>query len=166
MADEKRDDCPELMGEVSAEMVKAIKGAGLTEDAVSEVIRVALRGAVDRGADLGAAAKAIIMGVIRGGGTKGETALRMLTHAANTIIHHTADRGGNLAAATKGLVLGAIASAKPMEVEVDKAASTAARGSVEGASAAGSVTLEQVIRALKEPIGGRVVVPAPPLQRV
>jgi len=167
MADEKagRDDSPGLMDAVSGQMAKLTKGEGLTEDAVSEVVRVALREAVDRGADLGPAAKAVIMGVVRGSAAKGETVLRVLAHAARAVIHHTADRGGNLAAAAKGLVLGAIASAKPMEVDVDKAASTAARGAVEGATTAGQVTLEQVVAVLKEPIGGRVVTLPQPLQR-
>ncbi|MBI3857504.1 MAG: hypothetical protein HY293_17625, partial [Planctomycetes bacterium] len=61
---------------------------------------------------------------------------------------------GNLAAATKGLILGAIASAKAMGLDTAKAASTAAQGAYEGAAEAGSVTVERVMAALKEPIGG------------
>src|SRR5690349_16849469 len=104
MADERtgRDDSPGLMDAVSGQMAKLAKGEGLTEDAVSEVVRVALREAVERGADLGPAAKAVIMGVVRGSASKGETALRVLAHVARVIVHHTADRGGNLAAAAKG----------------------------------------------------------------
>ncbi len=55
------------------------------------------------------------------------------------------------------VVLGAIASAKAMGVDSAKAATTAAQGALEGAKEAGSVTLERVLAALKEPIGGSKV---------
>jgi hypothetical protein len=91
-----------------------------------------------------------------------DAALKMLSHAAKTIIRQTADMGGDLAAATKGIVLGAIASAKNIGVDSAKAAATAAQGAFEGASEAGSVTVERVLAALKEPIGGsKVALPEP-----
>src|SRR5205823_5826457 len=106
--------------------------------------------------------KAIMMGVVRGTGLTSEAALQILSHAAKIVIRQTADRNGNLAVAIKGIVLGAIASARPMGVETAKAASTAAQGALEGAAEAGSVTVERVLGALKEPIGGnKVVLPAP-----
>ncbi|HZE96608.1 MAG TPA: hypothetical protein VE981_06265 [Planctomycetota bacterium] len=64
--------------------------------------------------------------------------------------------GGDLAAATKGLVLGAIAGAKAMGVDYAKA-TAAALGALEGAKEAGSVTVERVLGALKDPIGGSKV---------
>jgi hypothetical protein len=126
-------------------------------DAVSEVVKDAVRGAVGMGSELVPGAKAIILGVVRGTGEKGDAALKTLSHAAKSIIRHTADQGADLAAATKGLVLGAIASAKQMGVETTKAASMAAQGALEGAEQAGSVTVERVRAALKEPIGGSKV---------
>ncbi len=131
-------------------------------NAVSEVVAAAARSAVEAGGDLIPGAKAIIMGVVRGAGARNEAALKILSRAARIVIHHTADRNGNLAAAVKGVILGAIASARTMGVDASRAASTAAQGGLEGARAAGSVTVERVLRALKEPIGGsQVLLPEP-----
>ncbi|HEV3029391.1 MAG TPA: hypothetical protein VG457_17560, partial [Planctomycetota bacterium] len=131
-------------------------------EAVSEAVAGAVGEAVANGTDLTPATKAIVVGVLRGTEAKDEAALKILSTTARTVIHHTADRGGNLAAASKGLVLGAIASAKAMGVDVAKAASTAAQGAYEGAVSAGPVTLERVVGALKESIGGiRIALPAP-----
>ena len=114
------------------------------------------------GSDLTPGSKAIVMGVVRGTGEKGDAALKIVSHTAKIVIHHIADMGGNLAAATKGLVLGAIASAKSMGVEQAQAASMAAQGALEGATESGSVTAERVLGALKEPIGGiKVAIPEP-----
>ena len=128
--------------------------------AVTEVVKSAVQEAVKIGSDLVPGTKAIIMGVVRGTGEKSEAGLKVLSHAAKTVIRQTADVGGDLAAATKGLVLGAIASAKNMGVDSAKAASTAALGALQGAKEAGSVTVERVLAALKEPIGGsKVAIP-------
>jgi len=132
-------------------------------EAVSQVVASAAREAVGTGGDLLPGTKAIIMGVVRGSGATKDAALKMVAHAAKIIVHHTADRNGNLAAAIKGIVLGAIASARTMEVETARAASTAAQGALEGASEAGSITVERVLGALKEPIGGNTVVLPGPL---
>jgi hypothetical protein len=101
--------------------------------------------------------QAILMGIVRATGRKEEAGLKILAHAAKTAVHHTADRGGNLAAATKGLVLGAIASAKTLGVDTAKSATAAAQGAIEGAAEAGSVTVERVLAALRDPIGGAKV---------
>lgn len=154
-----------ILESVTQRIAGSVKGAGLTgtalRNALSEVVGDAARDAVERGGDLGPAAKAIMMGVVRGTGETSEAALQLLSHAARIVIRHTADRNGNLAAAIKGIVLGGIASAKAMGVETAQAASAAAQGGLEGASEAGSVTVERVLGALKEPIGGiKVVLPA------
>jgi hypothetical protein len=146
-----------ILESVTQRIAGSAKGA-----AVSEVVAAAAREAVDRGGDLIPATKAIIMGVVRGTGATDEAALQNLSQAARVIIHHTADRNGNLAAAIKGIVLGAIAGARLMGVEIAKAASMAAKGALDGASEAGSVTVERVRGALKEPIGGiKVILPEP-----
>jgi hypothetical protein len=161
-----RDAFATILESVTQRIAGSVKGAGLTgtalRDALSDVVSAAARDAVEKGGDLGPAAKAIMMGVVRGTGEKSEAALHLLSHAARIVIRHVADRNGNLAATIKGIVLGAIASARSMGVETAKAASTAAQGALEGASEAGSVTVERVLGALKEPIGGsKVVLPAP-----
>lgn len=160
-----RDVFATILESVTAEVASSAKGTGLTAPlpaVVSEVVSDAVRGAVAMGSDLVPAAKAIVMGVVRGAAAKDDAALRILAHASRTIIHHTADRGGDLAAATKGLVLGGIASARTIGVDLAKAASIAAQGAVEGAREAGSVTVERVLGALKEPIGGiKVALPEP-----
>lgn len=161
-----RDVFTTILEVVTQNTASSAKVTGLTGtlllDAVSQVVLVSAREAVDRGGDLIPASKAIIMGVIRGSGATDEAALKILSHAARIIIHHTADRNGNLAAAIKGIVLGAIASARTMGVDTAKAASTAADGGLQGAREAGSVTVERVLGALKEPIGGnKVVLPKP-----
>ena len=159
MADEKKDGLFERVSSQAAGLAKVSAPA----EALSDLVSSTLRGAIDIGSELDSTAKGIVMGVLRGMDAKGEEALRMLAAAATAVVHHTADRGGNLAAATKGLVLGAIASAKAIEVDVDKAASAAARGALDGATQAGSVTVERVMTALKEPIGGRKIVLPEPL---
>ena len=161
-----RDVFATTLETVTGEIAASTRGAGLTGApllaAVANVVDGAVRGAVAMGSDLAPAMKAIIMGILRGTEAKEEAGLKILSHAAKIIIRQTADRGGNLAAATKGIVLGAIASAKSIGVDVPKAASTAAQGAHEGAVEAGSLTVEQVLGALKEPIGGsKVALPMP-----
>ena len=162
-----RDVFSAILESVTQSIASSAKGTGLTGapllDAVSEVVACAAREAVEKGGDLVPGTKAIIMGVIRGTGAANEEALKILSHAAKTVIHHTADRNGNLAAAIKGIILGAIASARTIGVDTARAASTAAQGALEGASEAGSVTVERVLGALKEPIGGKKVVLPEPL---
>lgn len=164
-----RDVFATILESVTAGITSAGKGIALTgiplQQAVAEVVKDSVRGAVAMGSDLVLGTKAIVLGILRATGLKDEAGLKILSHAAKTAIHHTADRGGNLAAATKGLVLGAIAAAKTMGVETARSATTAAQGAIEGAAEAGSVTMERVLAALKEPIGGaRVAFVAPPLR--
>jgi hypothetical protein len=162
----KPDGFAVILESVTRKIASSAKGTGLVgaplQEAISEVVTTAAREAVETGGDLLFGTKAIIMGVVRGTGATKEAALQTVAHAARIIIHHTADRNGNLAAAIKGIVLGAIASARAMGVETARAASMAAQGALEGASEAGSVTVERVLGALKEPIGGnKVVLPEP-----
>jgi hypothetical protein len=162
-----RDAFAIILESVTQHIASSAKGTGLTGgpllDAVSEVVAVAARSVVETGGDLVPGTKAIIMGVVRGAGARNEVALKILSHAAKVVIHHTADRNGNLAAAIKGMILGAIASARTMGVDTAPAASAAAQGALEGAAEAGSVTVERVLGALKEPIGGNPVVLPEPL---
>jgi hypothetical protein len=161
-----REGFTTILESVTAGIAGSATGTGLSGDplldAVSGVVAAAARDAVERGGDLVPATKAIIMGVVRGTGATSDAMLKILAHSARIIIRHIADRNGNLAAAIKGIILGAIASARAMGVDTAKAASTAAQGALDGASEAGSVTVERVLGALKEPIGGsKVVLPEP-----
>lgn len=162
-----RDVFATVLETVTGGMAAAVKSTGTSGapllEAVTEVVKNAVRGAIGIGSDLIPASKAIVMGVVRGRGPKDEPALKILLHTAKTIVQHTADRGGDLAAATKGIVLGAIASAKSMGVDPARAASIAAQGAEAGASESGSVTAERVRIALKEPIGGMQVTLLPRL---
>jgi hypothetical protein len=164
-----RDVFATILETVTAGIASSAKGTGLTGapllEAVTEVATSAVRGAVSMGSDLVPASKAILMGIVRGTEARDETAIKILSHTSRIVIHQTADRGGDLAAATKGLVLGAIASARSTGMDIAKAASMAAQGAYEGAAEAGSVTVERVLAALKEPIGGSKVALPEPLAR-
>ena len=122
--------------------------------AVTEVVHDSVREAIATGSDLVLASKAMMLGALRGSAEQGDAALQTVSSVATTIVRQTADRGGDLAAATKGIILGAIAGAKAIGTDGAGAAATAAKGALDGASQAGSVTLERVLVALKEPIGG------------
>jgi hypothetical protein len=161
-----RDPFATILEHMTGRTSSLAKGTGLTDaallEAVSEAVGNAVGEAVATGTDLVPATKAIVVGVLRGTEAKDEAALKILSTTARAVVLHTADRGGNLAAASKGLVLGAIASAKAMGIDVARAASTAAQGAYEGAVSAGPVTVERVVGALKESIGGiRVALPDP-----
>jgi len=130
--------------------------------AVTEVVQRALSGAVGMGDNLVMGTKAIIVGVVRGIGEKGEAALVLLSHAARSVLRNAAGMGADLAACTKGLILGAIASAKDLGVDRGKSASAAAQGALDGAHDVGSVAVDKVRDALKEAIGGvKVGIPEP-----
>jgi hypothetical protein len=156
-----RDAFSIILESVTTEMTALVLGTKTSSppsiEAVSGMVRTAVRGAVGMGNNLLSASKAIMMGVLRGAREKNEAALQVVTLAANILIQQTADLGGDLTAATKGLVLGAVASARDVGVEPPRGASFAARGAIEGAAAAGFVTLERVRSALTQPIGGILV---------
>jgi len=151
-----RDFFTTILESVTRRIAGSAQVTGLTRaplmEAISEVVAAAARDAFEKGGDVVPSTKAIIMGVVRGSGATKDAALQILSHSARIIIHHSAERNGNLAAAVKGVILGAIASARMMGVETAKAASTAAQGALEGASEAGSVTVERALGALKEPV--------------
>jgi len=155
-----------ILESIAGGISSAANGTGLVGnpllEAVSEVVKSAVREAVQSGRALLPSCKAIIMGVVRGSGAKREAGLQLLAHAARTVIHHTADTGGNLTTATKGLVLGAIASARDLDVSFATAASAAAQGALEGAGDRSSVTVAGILAALKDPIGeDRIALPVP-----
>lgn len=120
------DDVGAVLKTVAAGVSSAAKGAGPAgvpdPDAVAVVVRSAVRGSP--GGDLAVRAKAIVLGVIRGGGAKDEAALKGLAHAARTVIHQAARLRGDL---------GAIAGATQMGVDPARAAAAARGAAVEEA---------------------------------
>ena len=123
-------------------------------EAISEVVLKTVRESAEMGGDRVPGIKAILMGVLQSAGEKGEAGLKILSHTARIVIRHTAELEGDLGAAIKGLVLGAIASARSLEIDSAQAASRAAQGALEGAAEAGSGTVDRVMEALKQPMGG------------
>jgi hypothetical protein len=158
-----RDTFATVLEMVQAETARSVKGTDASAgspEAVAGIVKAAVRRAVGTGGDLVPAAKAIVIGIVRGAEQRGDAGLLRVTQAARIVIRQTADLGGDLAAATMGVVLGAIASSRDMEVDTAKGASSAARGALDGATDSGSVTVERVLAALRDPIGGiEVAVP-------
>jgi hypothetical protein len=161
-----RGGFPTDLGAGSVRSAGPIQGVGevrvLLMEAVGDVVNSALRRAIKTDTDLNPGARAILIGVLRGTGEKGGASLKILIHAARIAIRQTAALGGDLAAATQGLILGAVAGAKSIGVASETAAAAAARGALEGAAESGFVTVDRVLGALKEPIGGsQVALPEP-----
>lgn len=124
-----------IMRRVSDGMAAAARGAGRSEitmlEAVSSVVRPALRGTWGADGDSVMGTKAIVMGVIWGAGERNGAALKVLTHTARTVIRQTAKRNGDVGAAVTGLVRAAIAGSERMGVPKAKAAMTVASVAVE-----------------------------------
>ncbi len=152
-----------LLETVSAGIAEARRAGPDFLDAVSEVLLDAMRSAAKARSDLTQAAKAIVVGVLRGLGEREDAALLTLSRTARAVLREAAGLEADLAACTKGLILGAIASAKDLGVDRAKAASAAAEGAMEGARGAGATAVDRVLEALKEPIGGvKVALAVPP----
>lgn len=159
-----RDVFSTVLDSVTAAFTAAKMAGTPALEAVVQTVRNAVKEAAGISGDRMPGAKAIIMGIVRTAGEKGEAGLRILSQAAKILIRHTADLGGDLAAATKGLVLGAIASARILELDSVRTSSAAAQGAVEGAVEAGPAAAERVQAALKEQIGGIKVVFTKPVE--
>jgi hypothetical protein len=123
-------------------------------DAVGNVVRNAMRGALGTGGNPGLAAKAIMMGVVRGTGHKEAEALRNLAHAARIVVHQTAEMNGDLGAVATALVQGATADSARMGVGSARAADAVREAVFEEADRIGSVAAERVRGALKKAGGG------------
>jgi hypothetical protein len=112
-----------LQKRVSDGMETAVRAGKITPlEAVSGVVRGALRGALAPGGDPLLGAKAIVMGVIWGAGVKKGAALKLLSHTTRTMIRQTAGRNGDVGSVVTGLVRGAIAGSGRMNVSTSKAA--------------------------------------------
>src|SRR5579862_3670319 len=87
-----------ILETVTAEMTGLVLGTGPSTppslEAVSGVVKSAVRGAVNLGSNLISASKAIMMGVLRGAREKDDAGLRIVTHAARILVQQTADSGG------------------------------------------------------------------------
>jgi hypothetical protein len=117
---------------------------------------------VQVGADLGHAAKGIMVGVLRGTKEAGTEVMATISHTAHVTIRDTAAVGGDLEAAATGLVEGAITGAKELGVSAEDAASAAADGALKAAGKVGSTAVETVRKAVtKTAHGAKVVLKQP-----
>jgi hypothetical protein len=121
-------------------------------DVIADVASGAVRGAVQVRADLGHAAKGIMVGVLRGTKESGVAVLDTISHTSHAAIRDTAALGGDLEAAASGLVEGAIEGAKKMGISAEEAAEAAANGALKAASQAGSTAVETVRKAVTRPV--------------
>ena len=126
-------------------------------DVIADVTSGAVRGAVQVGADLGHAAKGIMVGVLHGTKETGAAVLDTISHTSHAAILDTAALGGDLEAAATGLVIGAIEGAKKMGVSAEDAAAAAANGALKAAGQVGSTAVETVRKAVTKPVNGVMV---------
>jgi hypothetical protein len=112
-----------LQRRVSGGMATAAGGSTMTPlEAVSGVVRGALRGVLAPGGDPLLGAKAIMMGVIAGAGIKKGPALRVLAQTTRAMIRQAAHGKGDLGSVVSGLLRGAIAGSERMDVSAANAA--------------------------------------------
>jgi hypothetical protein len=123
-------------------------------DVIADVASGAIRGAAHMGANLGHAAKGIMVGVLHGTNETGAAILDTITHTSRAAIRDTAALGGDLEAATTGLVEGAIESAKKMGLNAEEAAAAAANGALRAAGEMGSTVVGTVRKAVTRPVNG------------
>jgi hypothetical protein len=128
-------------------------GTSIT-DVIADVASGAIRGAAHMGANLGHAAKGIMVGVLHGTKETGAAILDTITHTSHAAIRDTAALGGDLEAAAIGLVEGAIESAKKMGLNAEEAAAAAANGALKAAGEMGSTVVGTVRKAVTRPVNG------------
>ena len=121
-------------------------------DVIADVSSGAVRGAVQVGADVGYAAKGIMMGMLRGTKETGTAVLETISRTSNAAIRDTAALGGDLEAAATGLVVGAIEGTTQMGVSVEEAGAAAADGALKGAGQVGSTAVDTVRKAVIKPL--------------
>src|SRR5579862_71529 len=85
---------------VQCSLAAAKRAGSSSVGAVTYVALGAIRGALDFESDLGEACKGILVGVLLGTRERGDAALRTISHAARTVIHHTATTGSDVTGAT------------------------------------------------------------------
>jgi hypothetical protein len=158
-----------IMKSVSEGVATACQGTektGVTVfEAVSLIVRSALRGATGAGSDFIMGTKAIMMGVIWGTGEKESAALKLLSHAARSVVRQTAVMHGDVGDAVTGLVRGAIAGADRIGVEPAKAAWAVSGAAIEEAYRISSVAADRVRRALRQNVSGMDAVSREPITR-
>ena len=147
-----------LMREVSEIMAGAAWKArqlGVTLlEAVSGVVRPALRRALAPGGDPLMGAKAIVLGIISGAGAKKRAALKVLSHTTRAIIRQTARWNGDVGAVVTGLVRGAISGSKRMGVSTGRAALAVVTVAIEEVYRIGSFEPVPVNADFRQRIGG------------
>jgi ElaB/YqjD/DUF883 family membrane-anchored ribosome-binding protein len=142
---------------VELSLAEAVKRADEAADSIAsltDLIQSTIDGAVHAGSELADVAKGVWVGVLRGTRRKGDAALQELTHAARTIMCHTAALGGDMAAAARGIVQGSIHCAKEWGLDARNAASAAARRVLDVTEDLGAAAREEVRRAMSGKIEG------------
>ena len=142
----------EIMQSVSKGIQGAAGGAGLTGvtvmEAISVIVRRAMRETRAISDDLMLSSKAILLGVIRETGKKGAPALKIMSHTARRVVRETATMNGDVTAAVMGLVQGAAAAADCIDVTPTKAAWVVSGAAIEEAYQVNSPAVQEVRKAL------------------
>jgi hypothetical protein len=152
---------------VSDSLVNAVKRTGEMAAfavAISEVVRAAIQGVGEAGADVGSAAKGTVIGVLHGTKEVGGEVLDAVSAAAAAVVKTRAEVGGDLGSAAKGAIEGAIAGAKALDMSAEEAASAAATGALKAAGEISPAAAAQVQNAVTGTIAGVKVVPKEPSQ--
>jgi hypothetical protein len=139
--------------------------------ATSEVAQGAIQAVLDVGGDLSAAARGVVIGVVRGtrggafdpagamargrGGVSDFNPIfNPIRHSSESIVRSTARLSGDLASAARGAVQGAIHGALEANLDAKEAATVAAHGAMKAAGELGTTAGDRVRLALSEPIEG------------
>ena len=126
--------------------------------ATSEAAQGAIQAVLDVGGDLGAAARGVVIGVVRGtrgvAFDSGNTGFDAIRHSAESVVRSAARLSGDLATAARGAVEGAIHGAREANLDTKEAATAAAHGALLAAGELGPTAGERVRFALSEPIEG------------
>ena len=126
--------------------------------AIADVASGAVHGAAEVGADLGQAAKGIMLGVLRRTNGAETEILGTIRHTAHVAIWDTTDVGGDIEAAATGLIAGAIEGAKELSVDAEAAAAAAADGALKAAGQIGPTAVANVRKGVIKPVNGIKVV--------
>lgn len=140
---------------ILATVIKDVGVVGMSvTDVIADVASGGIRGAAQVGADLGHAAKGIMLGVLSGTREAGTAVLDTISYTSQVAIRDTAAVGGDLGAAATGLVMGAIEGARKMGVSAENAAAAAADGALKAAGQVSSTAVAVVRKAVSKPIYG------------
>lgn len=131
-----------------------LDGASSWSARIGDVVRGAVRGALQVGSDLAAAGKGIVAGVSRAALHARQPYRETLRLAASELVQEARDLGGDPAAAARGAVEGAIEMAKEARLDVADSARAAADAILESLKAATPEEERSVRTALQSTLNG------------